>query len=204
MSIDRSEGWDGIAEQFMTARSGVGAGLVRSWARDHLPPSATVVDVGCGSGVPIAQALVEEGFTVFGIDASPRLIAAFRSRFPDAPSACEPAQDSAFFHRRFDAAVSVGLLFLLSADDQHKLLRRVADALEPGGRFLFSAPREPCEWPDALTGRRSMSLGERTYRRLLEASGLCLIGCSVDEGENNYFDAVKPLVQTGATAGSLA
>ncbi|MGK6356314.1 class I SAM-dependent methyltransferase [Sphingomonas sp. DT-207] len=195
MTIDRSEGWDGVAEQFIAARSGIGTGLVRSWARDHLPLSATVVDVGCGSGVPIAQVLVEEGFTVFGIDASPRLIATFRRRFPDAPSACEAAQDSAFFGRSFDAAVSIGLLFLLSADDQRKLLGRVADALEPGGRFLFSAPREPCEWPDALTGRRSMSLGEQTYQRLLEASGLHLVGCRVDEGGNNYFDAVKPCSQ---------
>jgi SAM-dependent methyltransferase len=192
MTVDRSEGWDGVAEQFMTARSGIGASLVRSWARDHLPPSGTVVDVGCGSGVPIAQALVEEGFTVFGIDASPRLVAAFRSRFPGAPSACEPAQDSTFFHRSFDAAVSIGLLFLLSADDQRKLLGRVADALKPGGRFLFSAPRERCEWSDILTGRRSMSLGEQTYQQLLEASGLRLVGCRGDEGENNYFDAVKP------------
>lgn len=192
MTIDRSEGWDGVAEQFMTARSGIGTSLVRSWARDHLPPSATVVDVGCGSGVPIAQALVEAGFAVFGIDASPILMAAFRCRFPDAPSACEAAQDSAFFHRRFDAAVSIGLLFLLSADDQRKLLGRVADALAPGGRFLFSAPRERCEWIDMLTGWRSMSLGEQTYQRLLETSGLHLVGCRVDEGGNNYFDAVKP------------
>ena len=193
MNIDRSEGWDGVAEQFMAARSDIGATLVRSWARDNLPPSSSVVDVGCGSGVPIAQALIEDGFTVFGIDASPLLIAAFRRRFPDVQSACEAAQESVFFHDTFDAAVSVGLLFLLSADDQRKVFHRVANALRPGGYFLFSAPRETCEWQDVLTGRRSRSLGEQEYERLLEASGLCLVRCHVDEGENNYYDATKPL-----------
>jgi len=192
-NIDRSEGWDGVAEQFMAARSDIGATLVRSWARDNLPPSSSVVDVGCGSGVPIAQALIEDGFTVFGIDASPLLIAAFRRRFPDVQSACEAAQDSVFFHDTFDAAVSVGLLFLLSADDQRKVFHRVANALRPGGYFLFSAPRETCEWQDVLTGRRSRSLGEQEYERLLEASGLCLVKCHVDEGENNYYHATKPL-----------
>jgi SAM-dependent methyltransferase len=192
MTVDRSEGWDDIAEQFMAARSGIGATLVRSWARDALSPSTAILDVGCGSGVPIAQALIEDGFTVFGVDASPQLIAAFRRRFPSMQAACEAAQDSMFFHRRFAAAISVGLLFLLDMDDQHRVLRGVAQALEPGGRFLFSAPREACEWRDVLTGRLSRSLGRQEYERLLDASGLRLLGCRFDEGENHYFDAVRP------------
>jgi len=192
VNIDRSEGWDAIAEQFMALRSDMGAALVRSWARDHLPPSSSIVDVGCGSGVPIAQGLIEDGFTVFGIDASPILITAFRRLVPEAQTACEAAQDSAFFHRTFAGAVSIGLLFLLAADDQQKVLHGVANALVPGGRFLFSAPREVCEWRDRQTGRPSRSLGQQAYERHLEASGLRLIGCRLDEGENNYFEAIKP------------
>lgn len=193
MASDRSEGWDEIAERFMAARSDVGAALVRSWARDRLPPSSAIVDVGCGSGVPIARALIEGGFTVAGIDASPRLIAAFARRFPDAQHACEAAQDSRFFDRSFDAAVAIGLLFLLSVEDQRAVIAGVAKALRPGGHFLFSAPREVCEWPDTLTGRRSLSLGEAGYARLLEESGLRLVGRYADEGANNYFEALKPL-----------
>lgn len=193
MDIDRSEGWDGVAEQFMAARSAIGRALVRSWARDNLRPSSSIVDVGCGSGVPISQALIEDGFEVSGIDASPRLINAFQRRFPEAQGACEAAQDSMFFYRTFDAAVSIGLLFLLSADDQRRVIDRVAQALVPGGRFLFSAPRGVCEWQDILTGRRSTSLGDQAYGKILEASGLQLVGCQADEGSNNYYDAAKPL-----------
>jgi hypothetical protein len=108
------------------------------------------------------------------------------------PTACEAAQDSMFFHQTFTGAVSIGLLFLLHPDDQHSVLRRVANALEPGGRFLFSAPLEACEWQDMLTGRRSRSLGRQEYERHIQASGLRLIGCRLDEGGNNYFDAAKP------------
>lgn len=191
MRTDHSEGWDDVAKQFIAARSNIGAHLVRSWARDTLPQSGSVVDVGCGSGVPIAQVLVDEGFEVFGIDASPTLIAAFRHRFPNAQSACEAAQDSAFFGRTFDAAISIGLLFLLAEHDQRKVIRRIANSLNPGGRLLFSAPREICEWRDTLTGRRSKSLGAEGYELLLQESGLYLVGCHVDEGENNYYDAVR-------------
>lgn len=72
------------------------------------------------------------------------------------------------------------------------MIARVAKALRPGGRFLFSAPREACEWQDLLTGRRSVSLGEAGYARLLEEAGLQLVDCYTDEGANNYFDAAKP------------
>jgi SAM-dependent methyltransferase len=191
MTDDLSEGWEAAAEPFIAARSPIGAALVRSWAQANLPRGAAIVDIGCGSGVPIAEALLTEGFALFAIDAAPTLLAAFRRRFPDVPTACEAAQHSAFFHRRFDAAIAIGLLFLLSAEDQARLIARIATALEPGGRFLFSAPREPCEWPDLLTGRLSRSLGEDIYARLLQGAGLRLLGSQVDEGGNHYFDGSR-------------
>ena len=72
------------------------------------------------------------------------------------------------------------------------MIDRVARALEPGGRFLFSAPRQACEWVDTLTARTSRSLGQAEYRRLLDLAGLRLSGHFVDEGDNDYFDAVAP------------
>ncbi len=191
MNIDQSNGWNDIADQFIAARSLIGRALVRNWARDHLPKASRVIDVGCGSGVPITKALIDEGFDVFAIDAAPNLIAAFRDRFPKVPSVCEPAQESEFFGLSFDAAVSIGLMFLLSAEDQKKLIDRVARALRPGGRFLFTAPRERCEWQDVLTGRQSISLGEDEYVRLLREVELDLVSTYSDEGDNHYFDAVK-------------
>ena len=191
MEIDKSEGWEGVADDFIAARSNTGAALIRSWAERNVARPAAVLDVGCGSGVPVAQALIDQGLEVFGVDASPTLIAAFRRRFPGAYSVCEPAQDSAFFQRSFDAAVAIGLLFLLSPADQRHVIYRIAENLRPGGRLLFTAPRQRCEWNDLLTGRRSCSLGEDGYARVLDEAGLKLIGCLTDEGENNYYDTVK-------------
>ncbi|SHM74013.1 Methyltransferase domain-containing protein [Sphingobium sp. YR657] len=190
MAVDRSEGYEGVADEFIAARSDIDASFVRSWAREELAPRSTIVDVACGSGVPIAQALIEDGFIIFGIDASPSLLAALRLRFPDVQVACEAVQDSVFFRRAFDAAVAIGLLFLLFPEDQRRVFYQVANALRPGGRFLFTAPRQACEWRDVLTGRQSRSLGEAEYRRLVEASGLQLVGCH--ERENFFYDAVKP------------
>lgn len=193
MTTDQSAGWEAVSNQFVAIRSQVGAALVRSWAKDRLPRSAAILDIGCGSGVPIARSLVNEGFSVWGVDASPSLISAYRTNFPDMPAVCEPAQDSSFFGRTFVGVISIGLIFLLSEGDQQKLLTSVASVLEPGGQFLFSSPREACFWSDTLTGRASMSLGADAYAGHLTSVGLRLDDCRSDEGGNNYYEAVKPI-----------
>jgi 2-polyprenyl-3-methyl-5-hydroxy-6-metoxy-1,4-benzoquinol methylase len=42
-----------------------------------LPPGGTVLDLGCGTGVPISQALIERGFNLYGVDASRTMVGAF-------------------------------------------------------------------------------------------------------------------------------
>lgn len=142
--------------------------------------------------MPIAQVLINEGFDVFRIDASPTHVAAFRGRFPGVPVACEAAPDSAFFNRTFDAAVCVGPLLPLTARDQRTVIRRIANVLEPGGRLLFGAPIEIGKWRDVPTGRCSTSLGSKEYEPLLRQAGLQLVDDHVDEGQNHHYDAAKP------------
>jgi len=190
MTTDPSHGWEAVAQAFMAARSDVGADAVRHWA-GQLPLGGTVLDIGCGFGEPVTRTLIEAGLEVWGVDASPTLVAEYRRRFPDCPVTCEAAEVSDLFGRSFDGVVAVGLIFLLPEADQHRLIARVAGALAPSGRFLFSAPRQVCEWDDLLTGRPSRSLGEAAYRAALEAAGLSVVDQPTDAGGNHYFDAVK-------------
>lgn len=191
MTTDPSAGWEAVAETFVAIRSDIGVGLVRSWAANALPPSTAILDLGCGSGVPIAQALAGDGFAVWGIDASPSLLSAYRANLPNMPARCEPVQHSDLFARRFAGVVAIGLIFMLSEAEQETLLAKVAHALEPGGRFLFSAPRQRCEWRDILTGRESRSLGAEAYAARMAEHGLVLVGGLIDEGQNYYYDARK-------------
>src|SRR4029077_6678036 len=51
--------------------------------RGLLPAGASVLDIGCGSGEPIARYLVAQGCNVTGVDSSPELIALCNASFPD-------------------------------------------------------------------------------------------------------------------------
>jgi cyclopropane fatty-acyl-phospholipid synthase-like methyltransferase len=191
-SVDRSNGYEAVAAQLIRGRdqSAIGVATVRSWAT-LLPAGASILDLGCGHGVPISAALIKDGYIVYGVDASPSLAAEFQRRFPLAQVACEAAEDSSFFRRTFDGIVAIGLMFLLAAETQAKLIRRVASVLNEGGRFLFTAPTQCATWRDILTGRESVSLGTQEYERLLSEAGILVEDQYVDEGENHYYACVR-------------
>ena len=188
---DKSNGYEDVAETFMRVRDRhIGLATVQKWGKT-LPPGASILDLGCGHGVPIAEALINDGFAVYGIDASEKMIGAFRTRFPGVLAENSAAEESKFFSRTFDGVVAWGLMFLLAADVQAALIGKVARALKPTGKFLFTAPQEARNWLDVLTGLASTSLGADSYRRILRAEGLILTGEEFDEGDNHYYLASK-------------
>jgi len=194
MSNDRSNGFEAIAPIYISGRGSnphtVGASVVAAWSR-RLPDGATILDLGCGPGVPISQALIDRGFTVYGVDASPSMVAAFHKNFPAMQVQCAAVEDSDFFGRTFDAVVSWGLFFLLTPAVQRALIAKVGAVLPPGGRFLFTSPAEICSWNDAMTHQLSVSLGEPAYRELLDHAGMSIEGADRDPGNSYYYFAVK-------------
>ena len=191
-ATDSTNGYETIAVRFMDYRatSTVGVATVRIWAQS-LPRGAAVLDLGCGSGQPMSQVVIDAGCALHGVDASPSLLAAFRARFPHAPAECNAVEHSEFFARTFDGVLAWGLLFLLRPEKQALVIRKVARALNAGGQFLFTAPAQVCTWSDAMTGQTSISLGADAYRQTLSAAGLTLIDTFIDEGANHYYLAVK-------------
>jgi SAM-dependent methyltransferase len=193
--MDRSHGYEAVSGEFLARRGnsstrsvGIGVREVRKWART-LPRGTSVIDLGCGPGFPITVVLVDEGLHVFGVDAAPSFVAAFQRNLPAIPIVCEAVQESRFFDRTFDAVLAIGLMFLLKAEDQHRLIQRFADILVPGGRLLFTSTAKPAVWNDVMTGLESLSLGAEQYKELLGAVGISVADEYEDEGENHYFDA---------------
>jgi SAM-dependent methyltransferase len=192
---DQSNGYQRVSAEFLAGRgrapsTAIGARAVRDWART-LPRGAAVIDLGCGSGLPITKVLVGEGLNVYAIDAAPSLVEAFRHNLPEIPVACESVADSLFFGRMFDGVVAWGLIFLLLPEDQRSVIQAIADILVPGGRLLFTSPPEPVAWNDSMTGLESRSLGAAEYRRQLSSVHLSVLSEYEDDGQNHYFDAFK-------------
>lgn len=185
---DLSNGYEALAAEFMGMRSSIGTSTIEKWAAS-LPKNASVLDIGAGHGYPLTPILLRAGCKLSAIDASPSLVAAHRKNFPNVRMTCEAAEQSDFFGEKFDAVLSVGVMFLLPEKTQASLIPRIAEALKPKGRFLFSAPKQKCEWIDNLTRQTSRSLGAGAYESQLTQCGLTLIATHRDSGGNYYFDA---------------
>lgn len=92
-------------------------------------PGERILDVGCGEGT-LTRKIIEHGSTVLGIDNSPEMIAAARSKGVDA--LLLPAEEMQFF-AEFDAAFSNATLHWVLQKEQ--AARAIFRALKAGGRF---------------------------------------------------------------------
>jgi SAM-dependent methyltransferase len=200
--MDSSNGYESVSEEFLAHRgkastrsTAIGVKEVRDWAKS-LPRGSSVIDLDCGPGFPLTVVLVEEGLQVFAVDAAPSFVEAFQRNLPGTPIVCESVLESSvlksrMFDRTFDAVLSIGLIFLLRVEEQHRLIRRFADILVPDGRLLFTSTARPAVWKDVMTGLESISLGSVEYTKLLRANGISVAQEYEDVGQNHYFDAFK-------------
>src|SRR5947209_13330424 len=86
----------------------------------RLPQKASILDIGCGAGEPIARYLIERGCQVTGIDSSPALIDMCEDRFPDQEWLVADMRTLAL-DRRFDGILAWDSFFHLSPEDQRTM-----------------------------------------------------------------------------------
>jgi SAM-dependent methyltransferase len=102
-----------------------------------LPKGATVLDLGCGSGMPIAHHLVRHGLRVTGVDTSLTLIVLCRRRLPDQEWVVS-AMQSVALHRWFDGILGWDSFFFLTHDDQQNMFKVFAAHAAPSALLIFN------------------------------------------------------------------
>lgn len=110
----------------------------------RLDDDSRVLDLGCGSGVPVVRDLVEMGHRVTGVDISDMQIRRAQERVPQAEFIRADATSVEFPVESFDAVVSLYALIHIPLEEQPALLRKIASWLRPGGWFLCSTGQN--EW----------------------------------------------------------
>jgi SAM-dependent methyltransferase len=135
-------------------------------------PGGTVLDLGCGTGEPIAGALLARGFGVTGVDAAPTLIALARERLPAGEWVVADMRTLAL-GRRFDAVLAWHSFFHLAPDDQRAMFSVFAAHAAPDAPLMFTSGPEAGEAIGEWEGEPlyHASLAPAEYRALLAAHG---------------------------------
>jgi len=177
---------------------------------DLLAPMAgmRVLDVGCGDGA-LTWKIIEKGATVVGIDASEEMVQAARARGIDAVcvSACDMVFDG-----EFDAAFSNAALHWMT-ENPARVLRNIAGALKPGGRFVAEMGGEGNilrirEAERIALQRRQLDLdvlapkffpSAETYKAMLEAAGLVVSQMTLFNRKTRLPDGVAGWLKVFST-----
>src|SRR5262245_40858925 len=102
--------YDAIAEWYASERTGtIGVPEVEALA-GSIPRGARVLDVGCGNGIPITQALLNAGHLVVGLDSSSEMLSRFQRNLQGIPAVRGLVESCPFASGAFDAAVAWGVL----------------------------------------------------------------------------------------------
>jgi SAM-dependent methyltransferase len=147
----------------------------RSWLDAFLrevPRGATVLDIGCGMGEPIAAYVIAEGRRVCGVDASASLIALCRERFPAEQWLVGDMRTLAL-PERFAGLLAWDSFFHLSADDQRAMFPRFAAHAAPSAALMFTSGPRHGEAIGEFCGEPlyHASLDPDEYRALLTEHG---------------------------------
>jgi SAM-dependent methyltransferase len=136
---------------------------------------APILDLGCGTGEPIARHLIAGGHPVTGVDASEPMLAIARARIPDAEW-IHADMRGLDLGRRFGGIVAWDSFFHLTRDDQRAMFPVFARHLAPGGALLFTSGPQDGEPVGAVDGAPvyHASLSPAAYAGLLEANGLAV------------------------------
>lgn len=142
-----------------------------------LPPRGSILDLGCGSGLPIDAYLIHGGFSVTGVDSSPSLIAICRERFPKGEWLAADMR-TLKFGRRFDGVLAWDSFFHLNHDDQRGMFPVFELHVQPRGTLMFTSGHQHGEVLSEFAGEPlyHSSLDPAEYRTLLHKGGFQVIG----------------------------
>ena len=155
--------YDNIADKWAEFRAGCTINKCIAEFVKLLPLHSEILDVGCGTGYPIAAYLTEKGHRVTGIDVSREMLRKARAlnlvnaRFINVDFTDYVADIA------FDAVIAFDSLWYIAYSRQESIYPKLASLIKSGGYLLFTHGNREGE----ITGEM---YGETFYYSALDAS----------------------------------
>ena len=149
---------------------------------EALAPGESVLDLGCGSGFPVAAHLHAHGLKVTGVDSSPTMISLCRRRLPDQEWIVGDMRELSL-DSRFAGILAWDSFFHLDHAGQRAMFAVFAVHASPGARLMFNTGPLHGEAIGDYRGdplyHASLASGE--YRSLINRSGFETIDHVVED-----------------------
>lgn len=170
----------------------------------YIRPGGKILDVGCGSGKPIAEYLLTQGFDVYGVDISERQLHYAQQMIPKEKLWLGDIRTLPIF-LKFDAIICWSVLFHIHADEHAIVLKKLNEFLNEAGILLITfadtsiAPEGEIIFVDSQSIQSNM-FGKKFYHsghsrpvntELMIQAGFEIISEYCDQPGNHVFLAKK-------------
>ena len=169
---------------------------------EGLPSGAKVLDLGCGTGNPIAKHVAQRGFRLTGVDQSRRMLEIARRKVPQAEF-IHADMVHVDLNDQYSAAIAWDSAFHVERKYHSTLYQKLARALEPEGKLLLSVGgSDPGDFSSGETDAESFTseMHGHTFfysgydpdvaRKLLEKAGFEIELWEVDDPSSRGHIAV--------------
>jgi ubiquinone/menaquinone biosynthesis C-methylase UbiE len=143
---DRGDRLSGVYDRWIGVITLGGADRVREAVLREIAPGERLLDVGCGTGT-LAVGAARRGSWVVAVDRSGSMLALAREKAGRAGVTVEWREGDVAFppvgDDRFDVATATFVLSELSRELAALAIRRMAEAIRPGGRLIIADEASP-------------------------------------------------------------
>lgn len=153
----------------------------------QLPANGHILDIGCGSGEPIAGYFIRQGFTVTGIDGASAQIARCRERFPQQRWLVNDMR-TLDLGTRFDGIIAWDSFFHLCQADQRKMFAIFLAHAADKAALMFTSGPEQGEAIGEFCGKPLFhaSLSPTEYINLLHQHQFSVVEHRVEDPECGF------------------
>jgi 2-polyprenyl-3-methyl-5-hydroxy-6-metoxy-1,4-benzoquinol methylase len=173
-----------LAENYLAQRDLFKSNKYLEKLSSLLVPHSTILDIGCGAGIPIDKFLLDHGYKVTGIDISEKQIELAKKNLPDGEFKVEDMSELKAKECSVDAVVSFYAIFHTPRETHGSILKVINSFLKSGGLILITMGSS--EWEGTESGFFGGEMfwshyGSAQNRKLVEEAGFEILLDEIQE-----------------------
>lgn len=190
------QGYNKAAENYSSKRDQFENNKYLEQLAKLLKPGVTVLDIGCGSGVPVDKYLVDKGFKVTGFDISEKQIELAKQNVPEASFEVKDMSGLKKGEYKVDAVVSFYAIFHTPREKHQELFKKINSFLPQGGYILVTMGAGEYEGTEEDFHGTKMwwsHYGHEKNKEIVENAGFKILLDEINTGGNERHQIIMAL-----------
>lgn len=177
------DGYDRMANKYLSEREKLKTSKYLQQLMKYLPKNASVLDLGCGAGIPVDDILIKAGHEVLGLDISKEQIKLARKNCPRGDYAVADIAELKENEYQMDGIVCFYTLFHLPRTEHKKLLTVIHSFLQKNGMLLVTMGDREFEGRHVMLGEEmwSSQFGTTKNAKLVTDTGFEILLNEIDK-----------------------